>query len=191
MRMVASNLSKSFGSKTIFAGVSFDIEDGVWAIIGPNGSGKTTLLRIMAGLLKASSGAMEWFDKEKKHERFQLPGRIAMCSPDLGLYKEMTVFENARFFADLARVPVPDFVAWGLSGHIGKRYHELSAGLKQRAKLMTAFAVARDVILLDEPEQHLDAEGKAILDNMVSSFGRFVVIATNNPWKDWRKIAQF
>jgi len=56
---------------------------------------------------------------------------------------------------------------------------------------MTAFAVARDVILLDEPEQHLDAEGKAILDNMVSSFGGPVVIATNNPWKEWRKIAQF
>lgn len=114
-----------------------------------------------------------------------------MCSPDLGLYKEMTVFENARFFADLARVPVPDFGAWGLSGHLEKRYHELSAGLKQRAKLMTAFAVARDVILLDEPEQHLDAEGKAILDNVVSSFSGLVVVATNNPWRDWRKIAQF
>lgn len=189
--MIASNLSKSFGSKTVFAGVSFDIEDSVWAIIGPNGSGKTTLMRIMAGLLRTSSGTMEWFDKEKKYEKFQLPDRIAMCSPDLGLYKEMTVFENARFFADLARVPVPDFGVWGLSSHLEKRYHELSAGLKQRAKLMTAFEVARDVILLDEPEQHLDAEGKAILDNMVSSFGGLVVVATNNPWKDWRKIAQF
>lgn len=191
MRIVASSLSKSFGSKTIFSGVSFDIEGSVWAIIGPNGSGKTTLMRMMAGLLRASSGTMEWFDKGKKHERFQLPGRIAMCSPDLGLYKEMTVFENARFFADLARVPVPDFGAWGLSNHLEKRYHELSAGLKQRAKLVIAFAVARDIILLDEPEQHLDAEGKAILDNMVSSFDGLVVVATNNPWKDWGKIAQF
>ena len=189
--MVASNLSKSFGSKMVFAGVSFDIEDEVWAIIGPNGSGKTTLLRIMAGLLKTSSGTMEWFDRKKKYEKFQLSGRIAMCSPDLGLYKEMTVFENARFFANLAGVPVPDFGLWGLSCHLEKRYQELSAGLKQRAKLMTAFAMARDVILLDEPEQHLDAEGKAILDNMVSSFGRLVVVATNNPWRDWRKIAQF
>src|SRR5918996_1805908 len=89
----AVGLSKSFGEQRALHEVSFTARRGeLLGVIGPNGAGKTTLLSILAGIREPDSG------------RLTVPGEIGWVPQLAGLYRRVTVAENPRLFAHLARV---------------------------------------------------------------------------------------
>lgn len=189
----AEQLDKSFSGPPLFSGLNLRIERGLLAVAGKNGSGKTTLLKILAGLLRPSSGAV-------RVERDGLPlsgetRRLAVgwAGPDLALYGELTALENLRFFrvaaghdADTARLRrrladsgLPD-------GALERPVEEFSTGMQQRLRLAFAQLFDPPILLLDEPAAGLDSEGREIVRNLVAGARtRGTVVVASNDERDF------
>ena len=187
--LTAENLSKSFSGPPLFRGLSLTIRGGLVAVAGRNGSGKTTLLRILAGLARPTSGRVVL---ERAGRALPDPERrlaVGWSSPDLELYGELSGEENLRFFRRAAGRPEPleesrrRLREVGLAEEaIGRRVEDLSTGMRQRLRLAFATLFDPDVLLLDEPANGLDVEGRAVLATIVERARRrgAVVIASND-----------
>ncbi len=163
--IVVSSLCKRFGATVAVNGLSFDVQPGeIFGLVGPDGAGKTTTMRILAGVLPADSGAVRVAgcdvgrDPERaKHDLSYMPQRF-------GLYEDLTVEENVRFYADLYRVRAADreprekqlLVAAGMSEFRRRLAGKLSGGMKQKLALVCALIHTPKVILLDEPTTGVD-----------------------------------
>jgi len=181
--LVAERLSHWFGSDPALDSVDLLVDRGDHvAILGENGAGKTTLLRILATAIRPSSGKLEIMGLDALRERRRLRGRIGYVAHTPGLYPALTAAENLAFFCDLRgadRERVPDMLDLaGLSQVARKRASELSRGMQQR--LAIARAVLHDplLLILDEPDASLDAEGPELLVRVMKD--RTTVLATHD-----------
>src|SRR5690242_11739250 len=91
---------KRFGAVTAVDGVSLDIRRGeIFGILGPNGSGKTTIIRMMCALLTPTSGAIAVDGIDVVQDPDAVKRRIGYMAQTFGLYGDLTVVENLRFYA--------------------------------------------------------------------------------------------
>ncbi|MFE4914365.1 ABC transporter ATP-binding protein [Streptomyces sp. NPDC056652] len=147
---------------TALHGVSLDVAMGEFvAIVGPSGCGKSTLLKLVAGLLKASSGAVRL-----KGERVDGPRHdIGYVFQRAALLEWRTARRNILLQAEMRRMPaeparrrVAELIEMtGLSGFEDAYPHELSGGMQQRVALCRALLHEPPVLLMDEPFGALDA----------------------------------
>jgi drug efflux transport system ATP-binding protein len=163
--IAVSDLTKRFGPITAIDHLSFAVERGeISGLVGPDGAGKTTTLRILAGVLQADSGAVTIGDcdvlrdpERAKHELSYMPQRF-------GLYEDLTVDENIRFYADLfgvrrarrERQAEKLLAAAGMAEFRKRLAGKLSGGMKQKLGLVCALIHTPKVILLDEPTTGVD-----------------------------------
>jgi heme exporter protein A len=177
--LTASNLSKRFGAKRVFARVDVSLDAGGFLLVtGPNGSGKTTLLRVLAGLAAPTSGEL------------QLPERevIGYLGHEPLVYRELTPLENLQLFGRLYRVPergerigmlLERFGLWEVRHD---RVSTFSRGMQQRLGLCRVLLHEPALLVLDEPFNALDAEGAVLLDEtLVELSSRALVVATHDP----------
>ncbi|MCA1780747.1 MAG: ATP-binding cassette domain-containing protein [Dermatophilaceae bacterium] len=193
MRVTAEQVGKVLGPTTLLAPVSLAVESGQCAVVrGPNGSGKTTLLRILAGLLEPTSGSAS-IDGEPVDER--RAGTRAVVAALIGAptaYRDLTLADHLTLVdASWGRDPdtCEERVEAGLAaleiGHLRARFpHELSSGQSQLFRLaLTLFRPSR-LLILDEPEQRLDTDKRALLADLITSRaddGTTVVMASHDP----------
>ncbi len=146
---------------TVLKEIDLKISEGEFvAILGPSGSGKSTLLRIIAGLVKASSGKVSYLGK---HVLTTNPG-VGMVFQSFALFPWLTVLENVELglrYKNLTAVAkkekalsVIDMI--GLDGFEGAYPKELSGGMRQRVGLGRALVMEPDILLMDEPFSALD-----------------------------------
>jgi ABC-2 type transport system ATP-binding protein len=154
-------LCKSFGRVDAIRDVSLAIPyDLTFGLLGPNASGKTTLIRLLAGLLKPSSGDVRVLG--------QVPGPAVLekvgYMPQLpALYERLTVWENLRCFAGIQGVCSKAQMEGalqlaGLADHMHRRICDLSVGMARRASLACALVHKPQLLLLDEPTVGVDPE---------------------------------
>jgi heme ABC exporter ATP-binding subunit CcmA len=181
--IVAEGITHWFGSELALDGVDLVVDRGEHvAVLGENGAGKTTLLRILATALRPSSGKLEIMGLDALRERRRLRVRMGYVAHAPGLYPALSAAENLEFFCSLRgvhRARVDDTLALaGLLPVAGRRAGDLSRGQQQR--LAIARAVLHDPLLLvlDEPDASLDAEGGELLAQVMK--GRTAVIATHD-----------
>ena len=153
MRVKAKNLYFSYGAQPVLQNVciEFTSEQPV-VLLGGSGMGKTTLLRILAGLMKPSSGRIEGIDKHT---------RIAVMYQEDRLFPHLTVYKNLK----LIRPAVTREEAASLleelnleAGVLDQLPRELSGGMRRRVALARALLFEADVVLMDEPFQGLDVD---------------------------------
>ena len=173
------NLSLAFGRFKVFENLSFKADSGTWLVKGANGSGKTSLCKILTGLIRPTKGEISW-SEGRNLERFELIGRVGFSTPEMGLYEDQTVQANIQFFETITNSKLDD--AFGISKFGKKLFGELSSGWKQRLKLLVAFMGDPDLLVLDEPEQHLDDDGVEILTELINKRSKLTIVSTNNPW---------
>ncbi|MBO4366147.1 MAG: ABC transporter ATP-binding protein [Clostridia bacterium] len=143
------DLQKAYGDKSIFSGLSFDLQDGVfYALSGPSGCGKTTLLRLISGLEKPDAGTVS------------VDGRLSVVFQEDRLLPTRTAFENVYEVCKDAALTRRLLARVGLSDAEKKIPSELSGGMKRRVALARALAFPHDILLLDEPFSALDADRK-------------------------------
>jgi heme ABC exporter ATP-binding subunit CcmA len=169
------------------ADVDLDVDEGeVVLITGGNGAGKTTLLRLVAGLVPLHSGAAEVLGRDLAHDRRAHRREIAFVGHETFCYDELTVHENLRFAAraagasDAAVTAATDLL--GLQSLARVTHGRLSDGQRRRLALAVALAREPRLLLLDEPHAGLDAEGRAVVDQVVSGAraeGRTVLMASH------------
>jgi heme exporter protein A len=188
MKLEVTNLSKRFDNRPVFSNLNFSISSpGSLAIVGPNGSGKTTLLKLLAGLLRPTSGTVTLSADGGPLKQSDLHQFLKLISPTLALYDDLTGLENLRFFGALAGIRLRDsefaerLGAVGLPGRGGDRVSTYSSGMKQRLKYAVALLSTPPLLLVDEPTTNLDDDGKQIVAGLLRRQREhaLLVIATN------------
>jgi heme exporter protein A len=183
-----SDVGKYYSTTLLFKDISFELRPGeILAIAGWNGSGKSTLLRIIAGLVRPSTGKVDMFFKDQPIPRESRRRFLGMVAPALALYEELTALENMEFFCRVRGLrydrkhclDMMDRV--GLSEHSHKICRNYSSGMKQRLKLVQALLHAPPLLLLDEPGCNLDSKGMKIVEDITRKQRQIgmTVIASN------------
>jgi len=163
--IIVSALGKSFGTTRAVDNLSFDVRQGeIFGLVGPDGAGKTTTMRMLAGVLAPDSGSasVAGHDIGTDFEAAKLD--ISYMPQRFGLYEDLTVDENIRFYADIFLVRRNDrearaaelLAAAGLSEFRKRLAGNLSGGMKQKLGLVCALIHRPRVILLDEPTNGVD-----------------------------------
>ena len=169
------------------AGVDLDVAEGEIVLLsGANGAGKTTLLRLLAGLLPLYSGDAVVLGHDLARDRRGARRDLALVGHDTFCYDDLTVRENLRFAAAAgghsAATADEALERVGLDTACDVVHRRLSAGQRRRIALAVAWSRNPRLLLLDEPHAGVDAEGRAVLDEMVRSApaeGRTVLIASH------------
>ena len=171
-------LRRDFGDRTALDGVDLRVDPGgSLAVLGPNGSGKSTLLRILAGLLRPTSGEVSVLGCDLPKETHRLRGRVGYLGHDPLLYRDLTPRENLELVAALhgtgSEVAGPRIEvlleAVGMSVRADDRVAELSAGMKQRIDICRAVLHEPELLLLDEPDAHLDPEARLRIAPLIAA----------------------
>ena len=184
------DLKVAYGRTLALDGVHLELAGGVAGLFGPNGSGKSTLLRVLAGLLRPTSGAVLAFGQPISMKNETLRGRIGYAGHRSGLYGRLTVMENLQMFARLHGVssqrPALVVEQLGLGARADTPVVALSAGFRRRAAVARALVHEPDLLLLDEPYANLDDEAAAFVSDAVVGWrrdGRVAIIATHGAKK--------
>jgi heme exporter protein A len=169
-----TGLVRRFGEREALAGVSTVLDPGrTLAVLGRNGAGKTTLLRVLATLLLPHGGSVRVLDCELPRDAHALRMRIGMLGHDTLLYRDLTARENLTFYARLYAVPEPAerieelLEATGMGRRAAEPVSNLSRGMAQRVAVCRAVLHRPELLLLDEPNAHLDPEAAALVDPLI------------------------
>jgi linearmycin/streptolysin S transport system ATP-binding protein len=161
----ADCLKKSYGALVAVNGVSLHAGAGeTVGLLGPNGAGKTTAVSMLAGLLRADSGAVRIEGRPLDGDADPNKRRIGLVPQDLALYDELTAQANLQLFAALyglegaaARRTIGEALELvGLADRAHDRVKTYSGGMKRRLNLAAALLHDPQILLLDEPTVGVD-----------------------------------
>jgi len=170
------------------AGVDLDVERRRIVLLrGPNGAGKTTLLRALAGLVTITSGEASVLGVDLRVDRRSVRPRVGLLAHGAGLYDELTVADNVRFWTRAAHADPADaeaaMVRLGLDGRLRRvTVGRLSAGQRRRASFACLVARRPELWLLDEPHAGLDREGRDTVDAIMreaTAAGATVILSSH------------
>ena len=155
------------------AGVDLDVGAGEIVLLqGPNGAGKTTVLRACAGLVPVVQGSASVLGVDLLEDPRPVRHRVGLLGHASGLYDDLTVADNVRFWARAGRSGASDASAamarLGLDGRLADvPVARLSAGQRRRTSLAVMVARRPELWLLDEPHAALDQEGRDLVDGLM------------------------
>ena len=149
----------------------------ITGLVGPDGAGKTTLLRLIAGLLRPTSGRVVVFGHDMTTDAAAAHPAIGYMPQRFGLYEDLSVAENLDLFADLHAMPAAlrrERVArllgfTGLGPFTDRLAGQLSGGMKQKLGLACALLSRPRLLLLDEPSVGVDPASRRELWTIVSA----------------------
>ncbi|MCU0259404.1 MAG: heme ABC exporter ATP-binding protein CcmA [Ilumatobacteraceae bacterium] len=176
------------GPYPALAGATIRVDPGEIVLLrGPNGAGKTTLLRVCAGLVPLSRGEGRVLGHDLRTERAAVRPRVGLLGHSNGLYGDLTVRENVRFWGALVGATGDEIDAALERMAVGGRLAEvparkLSAGQRRRTALACLVARRAQLWLLDEPHAGLDAAGRDQLDDTLRAAvaaGATIVVASH------------
>ncbi len=158
-------LTRSFPGVRAVDGLSFDVNAGeIFGLVGPDGAGKTTTLRMLAGILPPDAGRATVAGCDVVRDPESAKHTLSYMPQRFGLYEDLTVDENIRFYADLFGVRKSErnsrstqlLKAAGMSEFHMRMAGKLSGGMKQKLGLVCALIHRPKVLLLDEPTTGVD-----------------------------------
>ncbi len=176
------------GSFPALAGASLTVQRGEIVLLrGPNGAGKTSLLRLCAGLLPVERGAATVLGCDLVADRTSVRNRVGLLGHANGLYADLTVADNVRFWGATVRATDHEIDAslqrMGLANRLADvPVGRLSAGQRRRTALACLVARRAELWLLDEPHAGLDAAGRDELDATLrgaAAAGATVIVASH------------
>ena len=159
------NVSKSFGLVDAVKNVSLDVtKGGIFGLVGSDGAGKSTLLRMIATMIRPSSGRIVIDGLDVVSQRAHIKHLIGYMPQRFGLYKDLTVEENLDFFMDIFGISGPErtkrkqrYLGFSTLLPFTERLAgELSGGMKQKLGLACVLVHEPRVLILDEPTNGVD-----------------------------------
>ena len=158
MILKTTNLCKSFNGQTAVNNISLNIErNSVYGLLGPNGAGKSTTLKMITGILRPTSGSIEFDGHAWKRSDLNHIGALIEMPP---LYENLTAYENLKVRTTIL----------GLTETGRKRAGQFSLGMKQRLGIAVALLNNPKLLILDEPTNGLDPIGIEELRELIRSF---------------------
>ncbi|HEY6188996.1 MAG TPA: ABC transporter ATP-binding protein [Pyrinomonadaceae bacterium] len=175
------DLTKYYDTKPAVRDVDLFVAHGeICGLIGPNGAGKTTLLKMLAGLLRPTSGKIEVDRIEVGAEPKRLHEIVGYVPDTFGLYDELSVRQFLEYFArahgvaaSLVRKRIASVLELtNLTSKLQATVGSLSRGMRQRLVIAKTLLHAPKVLLLDEPASGLDPLARIELRDLIGELGR-------------------
>ena len=173
--LIAKDLGKSFDGKRLFSHGTFSIQRGEHvAVIGDNGTGKTTLLKILNGLIQADEG------------EFRLGSKVKIAYYDQEhavLHMEKTLFDEIQdTYPDMNNTRVRNVLAAFLftGDDVYKKVGDLSGGERGRVSLAKLMLSDANFLILAEPTNHLDIQGKEVLEEAIRNYEGTVLYVSHD-----------
>ena len=187
----AQGLTKFYGQKRAISNVTFTVDRGeILGFLGPNGAGKTTTMKILTCFISPSAGTAKVNGHDVFEASLQARQNTGYLPENAPLYKEMTVLEDLRFFAEMRGVPAEKRTkaigrvidVCGLREVVGHEIRELSKGFRQRVGLAQAMVHNPDILILDEPTSGLDPNQIAEIRGLIKELGKekTIILSTHN-----------
>jgi ABC-2 type transport system ATP-binding protein len=163
--IAANNLTKRFDAVVAVDGLTFNVERGeIFGLVGPDGAGKTATMRMLAGVMAPDAGSIVIDGVDVVSDPETSKQHISYMPQRFGLYEDLTVDENIRFYADLFEVPAQAreqrterlLAASGMGQFRSRLAGQLSGGMKQKLGLTCALVHTPQLLLLDEPTTGVD-----------------------------------
>lgn len=192
MEILIENVSKRYGSHEALHGIDLRIEHGVFGLLGPNGAGKTTLLRILATLLRPTSGrvVIGSYDLNHNTQRRAVRAQLGYLPQELGLYPDLTGRELLDYMGLLKRLydraarrqqiaALLEVVS--LSESADRKIKTYSGGMKRRLGIAQALLGDPHILVIDEPTAGLDPEERIRLRTLLTRLAeqRIVILSTH------------
>lgn len=172
-----TNLSKSFKNVNAVNNISFTVEPGeIVGLLGENGAGKTTTLRMLATMLKPTSGTVEINGYDILNDGDKVRSQIGILfGGEVGLYDRLTARENIRYFAMLNGISKEEAdkniselcKLLDMDEYIDRRVGKFSRGMKQKVAIARSIIHNPKVMLFDEPTMGLDVTASRIVQNFI------------------------
>ncbi len=187
-----SGLVKSFGNYTALRGIDLKVPVGsTLAVFGPNGAGKTTLIKILASIMRPTSGKILIEGLELKDNAEMVRTRLGLVAHQSYLYGNLSAWENLDFYARMYGVEdrynrigeLLDMV--NMTGRKHDRLSTFSRGMQQRMALARALLHKPSILLLDEPETGLDQQALSVMWDIIrrEETGRRSIIFTSHSFE--------
>lgn len=184
------HLSKSFRHQPAVVDLSLQIRRGeIFGFLGPNGTGKTTTIRMLCGLLTPDTGEGQCMGYDIIKDSDKIKSQVGYMTQHFSLYKEMTVYQNLNFRAQLYGLKNRSKIISNLMEQLGltERQNQiaktLSTGWKQRLALAGAVIHQPLLLLLDEPTAGVDPSARRDFWELIHQFaseGTSILLSTHN-----------
>jgi ABC-2 type transport system ATP-binding protein len=190
----AKNLTKRYGDVLAADALTFHVDEGeIFGFLGPNGAGKTTTMRMLCGLISVTSGeaTIAGYRVGNAADSLELRKIIGLVPENVGLYDELSAYENLDYFGRLYDCPAEQrkknieyfLQMLGLWQKRDLSVGEFSKGMKQKVAIARALIHEPRILFLDEPTANLDPESsKAVRDFVIElkRQGRTIFFNTHN-----------
>ena len=189
MDILIEQVSKRYGSHEALRGIDLHIEQGMFGLLGPNGAGKTTLLRILATLLRPTTGrvVIDSFNLGQAAHRKAVRAHLGYLPQELGLYPDLTGREFLDYMGRLydrtarRRQIAALLEVVNLAGSAGHKIKTYSGGMKRRLGIAQALLGDPHILVVDEPTAGLDPEERIRLRTLLTGLAenRVVILSTH------------
>ncbi len=190
MAVEVERLVKRFGDFEALRGCNFKVEEGeIYGLIGPNGAGKTTTLRIIATLLRPTSGSVKVFGLDVERKPDEVRRMISYLPEEAGAYGNLSGEEYLRFIASFYSDDVEEMVREGkrisgLGDRLRDRIKTYSRGMVRRLLLARALMTSPRLAILDEPTSGLDViyayEVRRLIKGYAEERGITILLSSHN-----------
>lgn len=187
MELVIDRVTKQYKNKIAVDRLSLNLTSGVHGLLGANGAGKTTLMRMICGILKPTSGEVNFNGIDVSEESYR--DALGYLPQDFGYYPEFSAQDFMYYMASLkgltkaqARTKTKElFEIVSLSEVARKKMKTFSGGMKQRLGIAQALLNNPKILVLDEPTAGLDPKERVRFRNLISELGkdRIVLLSTH------------
>ena len=187
-----TGLTKRFRHQVVVDSLDLVVPGGgVYGFLGPNGSGKTTTIRMLLGLVRPTSGAVEILGRPMPAESAELLSRVGALVEGPAFHPYLSGRENLARLEAADRTTDPRTAAARIDGALDrvgllaaatKRYRAYSLGMRQRLAIASALLRERDLLILDEPTNGLDPQGTREVRTLVgalSESGTTVLVSSH------------
>jgi ABC-2 type transport system ATP-binding protein len=181
-------LQKRFGRVVAVRDASFSVHPGdVFGLLGPNGAGKTTIIRLLVGLMKPDSGAIQVFGFDPIRQRREVLVRSSTILEAPALYPRLSGYDNliamgyASGVTDRRKIDEVLEVI-GMRERARDRFETYSMGMKQRLCIAASLLTDPHLIILDEPTNGLDAAGMRDIRELIRALagqGRTILLSSH------------
>ncbi|HBE92864.1 MAG TPA: multidrug ABC transporter ATP-binding protein [Gammaproteobacteria bacterium] len=160
--LTINKLTKRFGDFTAVDKLDLALQPGeIFGLLGPNAAGKTTTIRMLAGIIRPSSGSANILGLDLFKDLNEIKSRIGYVAQHFALYPELTVTENLVFYSGLYSSDDPQRQAelldqYGLTPYANRHAGQLSGGYMRRLSMVCALSHDPELIFLDEPTAGID-----------------------------------
>ncbi len=184
--MKIANLSKAYGSRTLFSSLSFSLDRGIVQLCGPSGCGKSTLVRLCLGLEKPtdgeiSYGSFSFIERNEKEIANFRNERLGYCGEGSSLLYSFSLRKNLFNLLPGADEKKRTDLCTRLSfTKLDKPLTRLSGGERHKAELIFAFLSEKETVFLDEPFSALDSKSKDTLVSIVNEYAETHLVVLIN-----------